>query len=141
MAEDIDAKELTLNYDGGSLTMTRGNAKDLFGDDSDLLKPVAEDISSSVRSHTRVRVIGGASTNVTAHTRSYKQWPTSQANGAASGTLIYMEWEGSDGSWSGRVTGSMAALGTFFNSNAPKAVGFRTARGTIYGPFKKGDDL
>ena len=136
MATDIDAKDITLRYADGSLTMTRGNAKDLFGEDSTVLDPRREDVESSVKSHTRVRVIGGASTNVAAHNRNYKQWATSNANNAAAGSLIFMEWEGSEGKWAARVTGSMAALGTFLNSNAPKLTGFRTARGRKYGPFQ-----
>ena len=136
MATDIDAKNITLRYTDGSLTMARGNAKDLFGDDSTVLDPAREDVNSAVKSHTRVRVIGGSSTNVAAHSRNYKQWASSNANNAAAGTLIYMEWEGSEGAWSARVTGTMAALGTFLQSNAPKLTGFRTARGRKYGPFK-----
>ena len=137
MATDIDAKDITLRYADGSLTMTRGNAKDLFGEDSTVLDPAREDVDSSVKAHTRVRVIGDPSVNVAAHNRNYKQWATSNANNAAAGSLIYMEWEGSNGSWAARVNGSMAALGTFLNDNAPKLTGFRTARGRKYGPFQK----
>lgn len=140
MALDSDAKEITLNYTGGSLTMTRGNAKDLFGEDNGLLTPEGEEISTAVKAHTRVRVIGGSSTNVAAHTREYVQWPTSQANNAAAGTLIYMTWEDSDGTWSARASGSMADLGTFLNAAAAKPVTFRTARGTKYGPFAFNDN-
>ena len=136
MSTDIDAKDITLRYTDGSLTMTRGNAKDLFGEDSAVLDPRREDVEASVKAHTRVRVIGEPSVNVAAHTRNYRQWAQSNANNAAAGSLIFMEWEGSEGSWSARVTGSMAALGTFLNSNAPKLTGFRTARGRKYGPFQ-----
>ena len=135
MAVDPDAREITLNYTGGSLSMTIGNAKSLFGEDSDLLVAEGEAVSTAVKAHSRTRVIGGDTTNVTAHTRDYVQWPTSQANNAAAGKLILMTWEGSDGTWSGRAAGSMAALGTFLNTSAAKPVVFRTARGTKYGPF------
>ena len=137
MATDIDAKDITLRYADGSLTMTRGNAKALFGEDSTVLDPRREDVDSAVKAHTRVRVIGGASTNVAAHNRNYKQWATSNANNAAAGSLIYMEWDGSEGSWAARVTGTMAALGSFLQSSSPKLVGFRTARGRKYGPFQQ----
>ena len=140
MAVDPDAREITLNYTGGSLSMTIGNAKDLFGEDSDLLAAEGETITSEVKEHDRVRVIGGATTKVGSHTRSYVQWPTSQANNAAAGKLILMTWEGSDGTWSGRAAGSMAALGTFLQTSALKAVVFRTARGTKYGPFASNDN-
>ena len=135
MTVDSDSKQITLNYTGGSLTMAIGNAKDLFGADSSLLNANAVDISTAVKAHSRTRVIGGTTTNVGAHTRDYKQWPTSQANNAAAGTLVYLTWENSAGKWAGRASGSMAALGTFLNTSAAKPVGFRTARGTKYGPF------
>lgn len=137
MATDLDAKDITLRYADGSLTMTRGNAKALFGEDSTVLDPAREDVSATVKKHPRVRVIGEPSVEVQAHNRNYKQWATSNANNAAAGSLIYMEWEGSEGKWAARVKGTMAALGTFLNSNAPKLTGFRTARGRKYGPFQK----
>ena len=135
MAVDPDAREITLNYTGGSLTMTIGNAKDLFGEDSDLLVAEAETVTSEVDQHDRVRVIGGGITKVGGHTRSYLQWPTSQANNAAAGKKVLMTWEGSEGTWTGRAAGSMAALGSFLQASAAKAIVFRTARGTKYGPF------
>ena len=140
MATDRDAAQITLNYTGGSLTMTIGNAKDLFGEDNSLLQAVGEEVTSSVKAHTRTRVIGGSTTNVAAHNREYIQWPVSQANNAAGGKLIYMTWQDSDGSWAARVTGSMSVLGTFLNAAAAKPVSFRTARGTKYGPFASDDE-
>ena len=140
MATDRDAAQITLNYTGGSLTMTIGNAKDLFGEDNSLLQAVGEEVTSSVKAHTRTRVIGGSTTNVAAHNREYIQWPVSQANNAAGGKLIYMTWQDSDGSWAARVTGSMSVLGTFLNAAAAKPVSFRTARGTKYGPFAQKDE-
>ena len=140
MATDRDAAQITLNYTGGSLTMTIGNAKDLFGEENSLLQAVGEEVTSSVKAHTRTRVIGGSTTNVAAHNREYIQWPVSQANNAAGGKLIYMTWQDSDGSWAARVTGSMSVLGTFLNAAAAKPVSFRTARGTKYGPFASDDD-
>lgn len=140
MATDRDAAQITLNYTGGSLTMTIGNAKDLFGEDNGLLQAVGEEVTSSVKAHSRTRVIGGDSVNVAAHNREYIQWPVSQANNAAGGKLIYMTWQDSEGSWAARVTGSMSVLGTFLNAAAAKPVSFRTARGTKYGPFAQKDE-
>ena len=140
MATDRDAAQITLNYTGGSLTMTIGNAKDLFGEDNSLLEAEGEEISSEVPEHNRVRVIGEDPIKVKRHTRDYIQWPVSQANNAAGGKLIYMRWSGSDGSWAARATGSMSALGTFLNAGAAKPVTFRTARGTKYGPFASSDE-
>lgn len=139
MASDTDAQLITINYDGGSLTMPIGNAKDLFGENNELLQPEGVDITAAVKSHSRTRVIGQPSTNVAAYSRNYKQWPTSQANNAAAGRPVLMSWEGSEGTWTARATGTMSKLGTFLNTATAKPVQFRTARGTKYGPFNSND--
>ena len=137
MSLDIDATNITINYAGGSITMPIGNAKSLFGDDyQDIVGNPAE-ITTAVTSHQRTRVIGGPASTVSAHNRTYQQWPTSQANNAASGKEIMIQWEGSNGAWVARVTGAMADLGTYLRTAAPKVVTFRTSRGTKYGPFVK----
>ena len=137
MAQDVDAQDITINYEGGSITMAIGNAKSLFGDDYDDIVGNPETVTTAVKSHQRVRVIGGGSSTVSAHNRTYQQWPTSQANNAAAGKQIMIQWDGSEGSWVARVTGAMADLGTYLRTAAPKVVTFRTSRGTKYGPFVK----
>lgn len=135
MAADNDARRITLNYTGGSLEMAIGNAKDLFGDDYEQLASTAVPTTVSVKGHSRTRVIGEPPTQVTAYQYTYEKWPTSQAGLAQGGTIILMRWEGSEGDWEARVSGSMAALSTFFSEAAPKPVSFRTERGSKYGPF------
>lgn len=139
MALDPDALNITINYTGGSITMPVGNAKSLFGDSFDALRPVPEEVDVSVKAHTRTRVIGGASTNVAATTYTYKKWPRSARSNAAGGDEIVMSWEGSEGSWIARMTGSAWELGEFLNTSSPKAVRFSTS-GSNYGPFIKGSD-
>ena len=139
MSVDYDARQVTLNYTGGSLSMALGNAKNLFGDDFDQITGAGVETTVSVAGHQRIRVIGGPSTTVSAHTYTYTQWPTSEAGGARGGEPVMLDWEGSDGEWTGRVSGSMAALGTFLNTNTGKVVVFRTQSGTKYGPFNKAD--
>ena len=135
MAQDLDARQITLNYEGGSVEMAVGNAKSIFGDDFDGLDPGPTDTSVSVKSHTRVRVIGQPSTSIGSYNYTYKQWPTSQASNAAAGTVILMNWDGSGGAFTGRVSGSMANAASFFAANTKKVLTFRTERGTQYGPF------
>ena len=136
MASDPDGKELTINYPGGSLTMTVGAWKSLFGTDAPILKPIPQSKTVTVKSHARVRVIGDAPTNVSGFTYEFTQWPTSQANNAAAGTVILLSWEGSDGQWTGRTTGALSDLATYFSDNSIKPVQFRSERGTKYGPFQ-----
>ena len=135
MSQDMDARQITLNYDGGSVEMSVGNAKDIFGADFSGLDPGSKEVTVSVKSHSRVRVIGQPSKTVAGYTYTYQQWPTSQASNAGAGTVILMTWEGSDGAFTGRVSGSMADAATFFAANVKKTLAFRTQRGTEYGPF------
>lgn len=132
---DPDSGQLTINYKDGSLTMSIGNLKSLFGDNYELLTSIPTDVSTSVSSHQRTRVIGGSTSTVTAHSREYKSWPTSQANGAAAGKKVLISWDGSQGQWTGRVTGAMADFADFLAANTAQTVVFRTSRGTKYGPF------
>lgn len=132
---DADARSVTLNYTGGSLTTTIGVAKELFGTNYDQLSSTAVPINSTVKAHTRVRVIGQPASNVTSHNREYQQWPTSLANGSAAGKKVLLTWTDSDGSWTGRVTGAFADFGTFLSETTDKQVVFRSSRGTKYGPF------
>ena len=137
MADDPKAKQFTLNYSGGSITSTVGVFESLFGVDAEVLNPVPETETVTVKSHTRVRVIGQPATTVTGYSYENIQWPTSQAGNAAAGKQILIDWQGSDGEWTAMVSGSFAGLGVFLAANSPKTVKFRSERGTKYGPYKK----
>lgn len=137
MAQDFDATNVTINYEGGSITMPIGNVKALFGDDGfQLLRPTGEEVTVSKKSHSRTRVIGGPSTTVSATTYTYTKWPRTSRSNSAGGAEIVMAWESSEGNWIARMTGSASDLGTFLNEKAPKAVTFSTS-GSNYGPFIK----
>ena len=138
MADDPKAKGFTVNYTGGSLTMAVGTLESLFGADAEILTPVPGTETVSVKSHSRTRVIGKPASNVSGYSYENIQWPTSQANNAAAGEACLFAWDGSDGNWTGRVTGALSALGVFLAANSTKTVVFRSERGTKYGPFKKG---
>ena len=66
MANDPDAKSTAISFEGGTVVMTFGMIKSLFVDTNEFIDPPGEDVSVSVKSHTRTRVIGGASTPVAA---------------------------------------------------------------------------
>lgn len=130
-----ESRIVTVNYEGGSITATRGLLDSVFKNDLDKLVGDPPDVSVSVASHSRTRVIGGASSNVTSHSRNYKGWPTSQASQSAAGKVVYLTWQGESDWWTARVTGSMADFADFMKANASTAAQFRTSRGTKYGPF------
>jgi hypothetical protein len=135
MSSDPLAREVTLNYQGGSITMTRGNLEDLFMGSGFDVTPEPEEVTASVPAHPRTRVIGGPSTNVTSHSRTYKGWPTSNANQASGGKVVYLTWQNTPDYWTARVTGPMASLADFLKANVTQTSAFRTSRGTKYGPF------
>ena len=137
MALDVDAKEVTIAYPGGSVTMTVGNAKDLFGADNPLVTAIGVETSVTVKSHSRTRVIGGPSKSISSYGYTYTQWPTGGHGAAAGGEEVAMSWTGSDGDWIARVSGSLWEFGTFLNSNSPKIVFFNAVGGKKYGPFQK----
>ena len=131
----MDARQITINYEIGSIEMSIGNAKDIFGDDFSLLDPGPKPTSVSVKSHTRTPVIGGPSKTISAYTYEYLQWPTSTASNAQAGEVIYMTWEGSGGPFTARVTGPLSEAAEFFKTYTSKTLQFRSQRGTKYGPF------
>lgn len=135
MTVDPDSREISINYDGGSIVMSIGNAKSLFGEDSSVLRPTGVETNVSVRQHTRVRVIGGPSKTIEPYQYTYKQWPVGSSSLASGGEPIMMAWEGSEGWWTARMSGSAWELGEFLNSSAPVPVTFKTEAGTPYGPF------
>ena len=137
MATDPDAREVTLNYDGGALTMVLGNAKDLFGEDSELIGSDAVPMDVPVKGHQRVRKIGKDATTIAPFNRQYIQWPSNGRSNAAGGTPIVMNWTGSEGEWQARCTGPLWKLGTFLQSNSPKTVWFHALGGRGYGPYQK----
>ena len=130
-----DAQIQTVNYAGGSISMVRGALRVFLGANLGELNGDVAAVNTSVSAHQRVRVIGEEAVQVGAHNRDYNQYPTSNANGAAAGKKVLMSFEGSDGLWTGRVSGSMASFADFLTDNAVVRTEFRTARGTKYGPF------
>jgi len=137
MAIDLDAREATINYDGGSLTMTVGNLKDLFGSDASSFGADGQPKTVAVRGHKRTRVIGGPTTDIEGYTYDFIQWPTNGRANAAGGEPIVMTWDGSEGSWQARVSGSLWELGLFLQKASPKSVWFYAKGGEGYGPFMK----
>ena len=135
MSIDMDARQITLNYEQGSIEMSIGNAKSIFGEAFQQLDPGPVPTEVSVKGHSRTPVIGGPSKTISAYSYQYLQWPTSQASNAAAGEVILMTWDGSGGPFTARVTGPLASAATFFATYTTKTLAFRSQRGTKYGPF------
>ena len=137
MATDVDAQNITINYEGGSLEMTIGNAKWCFGEDSDLISGGGVSQTVAVKGHSRTKVIGGGSTTISPFTYTYNQWPASSNSMAAGGLPVAMWWVESEGEWISRVSGPLWKLADFLNANALQNTWFQASGGKTYGPFKK----
>ena len=135
MANDPEAKKVSINFDGGTVVMTYGMAKSLFADTTEYQRPTADDVSVAVKGHTRTRVIGQPSIPVAGYNYTYKSWPRLNGGTSSGGEAILMRWDGSDGWWTARLHGSAASFGTFLSEKSPLGVSFKTERGTKYGPF------
>lgn len=135
MAIDPNARKISLPFPGGSITATRGLLNALFGEE--LVTAGTTGTSNvSVKSHTRVRVIGGPGTSIGANTYSRKRFPSARSNGGAGGEAIAFlvggDW------WTARLTGSHQDLcdwleGANWASNS--TILWRSEKGTKYGPF------
>ena len=135
MSLDTDARQTTINYEGGSLTMTLGNFKSLFGEDNPLILNPGLPVTRTVKGHSRTPVIGGVSKTIGSFSYSMTQWPTNNRSNAAGGEPVVMNWTGSQGEWQGRVSGPLWKLGEFLSKNSSKSVWFHVKGGKGYGPF------
>lgn len=137
MAGDLNARRITINYDGGSVEMAVGNAKGLFNETttSELTGGKVENVA--VKGHTRTRVIGGASTTVSPYSYTYTQFPSSGNGSASGGEEVMFAWDGSDGWWTGRVSGPLWKLADYLSKTVSSDAFFKAAGGRSYGPFNK----
>ena len=117
--------------------MTQANFVNLFGENSNVFGADGQPIEFSVKEHDRVRVIGDPPKRIERFTKQFLQWPTNSRDGAAGGQEVVMEWIGSEGPWTCRVSGPLWKLGTFLQSYSPKSVWFHAKGGKGYGPFQK----
>ena len=135
MALDPKAREITLNYPGGYVEMTRGLAEMVFGKSNPALESKPTDATVSVKGHDRTRVIGGPATAVKAHQYTYKKFPTTSNDPASGGREIFIDI-GDGEKWTGRVGGSFADAAVFFKDNTKlDQLFFQSVAGTKYGPF------
>lgn len=135
LSMDALARKVSIGFPGGSLTASRGLLHALFGEE--LVNTASPDVAAvQVDSHSRVRVIGGPSTAVGAHTYNRKKYPTGQRGGGSGGEAIRF-LVGSD-YWTARLSGSHQALNDWL-ATSPGTVSapimYRSEKNTPYGPF------
>lgn len=136
MAVDNLAKKVTVNYDGGSITATRGLLESMFGADFSGLSTDGEQVTVSVQGHTRRRVIGGPGTSIAATTYTRTKYPVGSSSTAAGGEAILVDFGG--GKWTVRLSGSHQDFCAFLLANSGPLQGnlfWQSEKGTKYGPF------
>lgn len=135
MALDPKATDVTLNYPGGYVEMSRGLAEYIFGANNKDLETVPELVTRTVKAHSRVRVIGQPATSVSAYQYTYDKYPTSSADPAKGGREIFLN-VGDGKRWTARVGGSFASFGNYLGQKTIlDQVFFQSKAGTKYGPF------
>lgn len=135
---DPKARKISIGFPGGSLTATRGLLEALFGTNLVNASQYGE-ATVSVQGHSRVRVIGGASTPVQAHNYVAKKYPTGQRGGGSGGEAIQFLYGGDW--WTARLSGSHQALNDWLSDSpgsGTQAIQWRSEKGTSYGPFQSG---
>ena len=135
MAVDPLAKEISIGFDGGSISATRGLLQALFG--PTLTNPATGTSQSVTRqAHQRIRVIGGDATNVASSTTTLIKYPSGSSNGGAGGEPIRFVLGGKE--WSARLTGSHAKFNVYLeagNWNGSQTIMWKSEKGKSYGPF------
>lgn len=136
---DVDkARVFTVNFTGGgALTATKGLLDAIFAAGK-LTTGVcnAPTETVSVKSHTRTRIIGGASTPVSGYSYSLKTYPTTPKNARSGGEEIKLRVNGEW--WTARLSGShqnfMAWLCANTSALAVDELYWKSQHGTNYGP-------
>jgi hypothetical protein len=138
MALDPNARRISIGFPGGSLSAKVGLMKAIFGE-SLVEQSMQGTEKVSVKAHSRVRVIGGAATQVGATNYDRKKFPKGQRGGAAGGEPIAFFYKGDW--WSFRLTGSHQDLNSWLATRPGVGVEprvWRSEKDTPYGPFKAG---
>lgn len=135
MAVDPNARKLTIGFNGGSLTATKGLLTALFGED--LVQQASDEtISVARRSHNRFRVIGGDATSVASANYTRKRFPQGGDAGAGGGEPIRLFVDGDW--WTARLSGNHQRFCQFLRTSSwgsgANAI-WKSERGTSYGPF------
>ena len=125
----------TLNYDGGSLTATRGLIAQIFLTADFLSTCAVVPTDRSRKSYTSTPYIGGTPRIVNASTWTEQKYPSQTKSIAAGGEPIQIQVQGQW--WSARLSGNHSAFMKFLCDGKDDLTGpiaWRSARGTLYGP-------
>lgn len=135
MAVDPLAKQISIGFDGGSISATRGLMQVLFGET--LTNPATgTTITVAKPQHARTRVIGGPTISVEPSITTFLKYPSGSSNGGAGGEPIRFVLDGKE--WTARLTGSHYKFNEFLqagNWNSTQPILWKSEKGKSYGPF------
>ena len=137
MAIDPLAKKISIGFEGGSITATRGLLQELFG--SALTNPATGTAQYVTRQkHPRIRVIGGGVTEVAASTSIRMKYPTGSTSAGSGGEPIRFIVGNKE--WSARLSGSHSSFNTFLKTGdwtGGQTILWKSEKGKPYGPFTR----
>ena len=129
-------KEVTINYEGGSITSTRGTLEAIFKQDAIPSACDATSLDVARKAHERVRLIGSPPTSVAATTFTLRSYPKTASSFASGGIPIMLSADG--GWWTARLSGTVEDFVAWLCGNLEDLENvflFQSPSGAKYGPF------
>ena len=129
-------KLATLNYQGGSLTASRGLMAAIFESANFLSSCAFVETERTRKSYTRTEFIGDTPRVVAQTQYTEKKYPSQTKSQAAGGEAIFIRVDGEW--WTARLSGSHSEFMTFLCDSRDDLTGpiaWRSERGTTYGPL------
>jgi len=128
----------TLNFPGGSLTMSRQSLANIFKEGAAVSACGSEVIARSRKQYQRTAYIGANPRNVDQSDWEFVKYPYTTKSIAKGGQSIKIRIQGED--WTARLSGNLANLADFFcaqgdKNNLSGSVSFFSERGSFYGPY------
>ncbi len=129
-------RDLTLKYEGGSITSAYGNFVQLWASGELPSATKGKDINRKAYTAKRQNKIGGDVKEVKVDAKIYKKYPSQRSSQAAAGEVITFDTR--DGIFTARMTGDIQHLIKEIASNlSQQYMDFTvySSRGADYGPF------
>ncbi len=129
-------REVTINYEGGSITSTRGTLEAIFKEDAIPSACAKNEKDVARKAHERVRVIGSPPTSVKAANFKLVSYPKTASSFASGGIPIMLSADG--GWWTARLSGNVEDFVAWLCDNLEDLENvflFQSPSGAKYGPF------
>ena len=134
-------REATVNFNGGSLTASRGLIAAIFKDASFVSSCASIQIERTRKQYTRTDYIGATPRVVQQSTWTQTKYPSQTKSIAKGGEAIQMKVNGEY--WTARLSGTHESFMTFLcigRDSLTGPIAWRSERGTSYGPIAPTDD-